>query len=822
MEEVLNGLQFQNNNWVKTSLIEVHAMPDRMGSHVLDELIFLCNEWDSVELLLKSNSQKDGLQVFMILRMRDKNQAELQKRADMLLEKLMLRLGNDGFDAEILADTQQLDLLIRVNDQSYRLLCLPGENRFGQTGIYCPGGYSLVRPLDIDFLLCVLREYTGASISLQISKTAYTFEERQMLEFNRQRMSTEYGNTESGMKAVKIFTHFLQQQNEPHYLVTLSIWGQENNLTIMSNSIHRSGYELVQLPEPLYAENNYIASGDALLAEYAQTYCHVIEYDCQVPFEMKRLNYLTREDGIRNMLQHAFSGSTIKGHETHAHAGGKELIPPELKDKDGVLIGQARGSEQTLRLPLSQLTRHMVVAGMPGSGKTNFLFGILDELAKKDIPFLVIEPTKTEYRELIDAIPDIKILTPGRTEVNPIMFNPFLPPRGITLEQFLPSLISAFQMAFSMTTPLDVIFPEALRNCYAAYGWRNNSTSDDKDVKVFGMNEFIGAFKAEIAASSYDEESKQNLNSGGVYRLQSLMNTNPYLFDTDCSLAVEKLLNGYTVIELDAIDSPEHKSLLLAMLLLHLKLVIRKKQKKDSKLKNVLLIDEAHVLLDTCVGMAMKNEADPTGKLREFLLDMVKVNRAYGTGMIFSDQSLAVLKDFVNNSNVKIIMHVESAEDRAFLTQNLNLTQRLYEQIRDLKTGEYYLSFEKTEQPLLVMAPDNRKTLKLTTDVEDNYLHKVMDPFYEKPFAACTCRKHCNPEIRTEGEFIARNLIQKMRPLLHDKEALVNYMKLVLPDAIAQMAEGDDEEKKLSRCAKMQLERLIRIKITSDMIDIDN
>ena len=52
------------------------------------------------------------------------------------------------------------------------------------------------------------------------------------------------------------------------------------------------------------------------------------------------------------------------------------------------------------RLPLTALTKHMFVAGVPGSGKTTAVFNMLVQLARHGVPFLVIEPAKTEYRAL--------------------------------------------------------------------------------------------------------------------------------------------------------------------------------------------------------------------------------------------------------------------------------------------------------------------------------------------------------------------------------------------------------------------------------------
>ena len=118
---------------------------------------------------------------------------------------------------------------------------------------------------------------------------------------------------------------------------------------------------------------------------------------------------------------------------------------------------------------------------------------------KREIPFLVIEPTKTEYRALIDRIPDLQIFTPGKNKVSPLqiftpgknkvspfVINPFLPPKGITVEQYIPSLLSAFKEAFSMLSPLDTIFQQAVQEAYIKYGWRDYSTVEDPYVKKFG------------------------------------------------------------------------------------------------------------------------------------------------------------------------------------------------------------------------------------------------------------------------------------------------------------------------------------------------
>lgn len=58
---------------------------------------------------------------------------------------------------------------------------------------------------------------------------------------------------------------------------------------------------------------------------------------------------------------------------------------------------------------ISNFTHHALVVGAPGNGKTTFALNLLLQFYEKGIPFLAIEPTKTEYRTLVDCIPDLQI-----------------------------------------------------------------------------------------------------------------------------------------------------------------------------------------------------------------------------------------------------------------------------------------------------------------------------------------------------------------------------------------------------------------------------
>lgn len=137
-----------------------------------------------------------------------------------------------------------------------------------------------------------------------------------------------------------------------------------------------------------------------------------------------------------------------------------------------ISVGNLKASSKndTIGFFLNDLTKHMLVVGTPGSGKTTFTVGMLDRLWKEhNIPFLVIEPAKTEYRALVQSIPELQIFTPGKNFISPFMLNPFIPPANVKLETYKSTLKTAFAAAVSMSTPLDKIFEESVNNCYSDF-----------------------------------------------------------------------------------------------------------------------------------------------------------------------------------------------------------------------------------------------------------------------------------------------------------------------------------------------------------------
>lgn len=482
---------------------------------------------------------------------------------------------------------------------------------------------------------------------------------------------------------------------------------------------------------------------------------------------------------------------------SEAEQFSKDIIG-ENTIKFGRLISDG-GSEVVIGCPLKSWTQHALIVGMPGTGKTTFAVNILTQFYKKGIPFLAIEPTKSEYRAMIDIVDDLQIFTPGNNNVSPFIINPFIPPKGITVEQYIPSLLAAFKAAFSMDGPLEMIFLKAVNNCYIEYGWKKYSKYGDKDVKVFGMFEYILCFRKTMNSMNYNKETKSNIETAGLLRLMNLIEQNSNIYDTINTVPIEDLLSKPTVLELNSIDNDEQKSLIMALILSSACVHIKNNQIGDGKLKNVILIDEAHVLLDS--GVDSEGSGSSKGTTVKTVQKMIAEVRSYGTSIIIADQKpSAVTESIVSNTNVKVSFRLTSSKERNLIAESTDMSDSNAEYISQLGVGQAFVYFDKLRSPQLVQTEDTRETDGVRLSVSNEEIFKRSKYWKDKesklvPFRECSCSnicKTCSFKIRSDSEYFAEKLLGACTPKITDKKALLSYA-IKIPQVLKKHIERYEE-----------------------------
>ena len=131
----------------------------------------------------------------------------------------------------------------------------------------------------------------------------------------------------------------------------------------------------------------------------------------------------------------------------------------------GAIVDSGVETGNWLTLPLRDLSKHVLIAGVTGSGKTNTCFGLLEQVwdGGRGVPFLVVESAKSEYRSLLaePGFRGLTVFTVGDETTSPLRINPFEVPPGILVQTHIDYLKSLFSAAFVLYPPMPYVLEQA-------------------------------------------------------------------------------------------------------------------------------------------------------------------------------------------------------------------------------------------------------------------------------------------------------------------------------------------------------------------------
>lgn len=343
---------------------------------------------------------------------------------------------------------------------------------------------------------------------------------------------------------------------------------------------------------------------------------------------------------------------------------------------------------QRIALDLNNLTSHMFVCGSTGSGKSNTLYGMLDQISDANIPFLVIEPAKGEYKHVFGQRDDVTVLgtNPQYTEL--LRINPFRFPAGIHVLEHVDRLIEIFNICWPMYAAMPAVLKDATLKAYRKRGWDlDESTNIYGDDSFPSFEDLLQSLQQVIESSAYSQEVKGNYIGSLSTRVESLTNgLNGQIFSND-EVGDEQLFDSRVVVDLSRVGSSETKALIMGLLVMRLSEYRMAQGGMNQPLRHVTVIEEAHNILRNNVQSTGEG-AGVAAKAIEMLTNAIAEMRTYGEGFIIVDQSPgAVDIAAIRNTNTKVILRLPEGSDRQLIGKSVALRDEQLDEIAKLPKG---------------------------------------------------------------------------------------------------------------------------------------
>jgi len=431
--------------------------------------------------------------------------------------------------------------------------------------------------------------------------------------------------------------------------------------------------------------------------------------------------------------------ATVAGLPAHEHRGfalrktaefDVDLVPSAkiiaslgatVRDSSSARAPGPAPVDATWGLTARDLVRHVLVAGVTGSGKSVSMARILDGLDAAGLPFAVVEPAKAEYRRRLAHVSGLRSYSLGDGSAD-FRLNPFEPPRGTRVQTHVDHVRSLFNASFSLFAPLPQVLELCLSEIYVERGWdlthNSNPRLPDHDLAsrevrsltfptlgdlVFKIDEVVDRL-------GYSNEISMDVRAALRTRLDSLrMGAKGVLLDGPSTVDIAELLLDPIVLELELIGDEEEKCFIMGLLFVDLyehrvaESAARNGGPPGRELEHFFVIEEAHRLLRAAPPSSDPESANTRGKAVEDFCNMLAEVRAYGQGFGICEQIPAKLaEDAIKNTNVKIVHRLLARDDRESLAACMCMSDEQCDVLPALPLGRAAVFAEGMDGPALV------------------------------------------------------------------------------------------------------------------------
>lgn len=412
--------------------------------------------------------------------------------------------------------------------------------------------------------------------------------------------------------------------------------------------------------------------------------------------------------------------------------------PASMNVPLGHIQQNGRNTHDTFNISVDALTKHAVVVGVTGSGKTTTVMSLLDRVVEARRPFLVIEPAKTEYRSLRGALASrvpLRVYTLGNEMVAPFRLNPFEfetddDPANISLLTHIDFLKAVFNAAFPLYAPMPQVLEEALHEVYEDKGWELASGTNRRlpnwlerqNYPIFPtLTDLYNKVEIVTNRLGYHKEVESNVKAALKTRIGSLrIGSKGLMLDTARGIPMRELLATPVILELENIGNDDEKTFLMGLFLAKLYEYRRLQAATGtlpSGLQHLIVFEEAHRLLKNTETQVSSEGSNLRAQAIEVFTNMLSEVRAYGQGVLVAEQIPSKLApDVLKNTNLKIVHRLIAQDDRQSIGQTMNLNGEQQIHLGVLDPGKAAVYAEGADHAYLVRLENYKQKLSPLVD----------------------------------------------------------------------------------------------------------
>jgi hypothetical protein len=403
------------------------------------------------------------------------------------------------------------------------------------------------------------------------------------------------------------------------------------------------------------------------------------------------------------------------------------------KDQEVLLGGQSRG------INLKQLSKHVFVSGVPGSTKTTNMQNLTLQLYQYGIPFLVIEPVKTEYRQMKTLrnhtdknahylAKALEIYTLGDETISPFRWNPLWVRPGISVDEHIDNILACFRASMPVSGgPLPALLGEGLERVY-----KDHPNKDDPPI----MSDVVVAVGHVLEEKGYSADTNSDIRSALEVRLGVLVRrTVGKIFQCKKSIpSIDQLMKVPSVLELDSVNQ-EQACLLILFILMSIREYLKTVPKIGKDPRFVIIFEEAHNLVGRDSEASYSPDvADPKAFAAEYICRMLAELRALGVGIVIVDQFPSkVAPEVIKSTATKLSFRQVAKEDREDLGGSMLFENVEFEEIARFLPGEAFLYTETFHRPRRIKTENLHDRYDLNVDVLNRNIIPYLqdDPWYQ-------------------------------------------------------------------------------------------